>query len=131
MDGDSMIPYKEFEPMVTIECDTGRAVIESREWNTDKHEYRAPDMDDIKDYYEVKGLYRRMVLIECMNKIIRCANDENISYGDWLARGVADGDVGLDLYDYANDKELWDSCTNLFVNIIKEDVNDVNDLFYW
>ena len=131
MDGDSMIPYKEFEPMVTIECDTGRAVIESREWNTDKHTYRKPNMDDVRDYYEVHGLYRRMVMIEAMNRIIRGANDENISLGIWLSECVADGDTGLNLYDYANDREFWDSCTEWFVRIIKEDVNDVNDLFYW
>ena len=131
MDGDSMIPYKEFEPMVTIECDTGRAVIESREWNTDKHTYRKPNMDDVRDYYEVHGLYRRMVMIEAMNRIIRGANDESISLGIWLFECVADGDTGLNLYDYANDREFWDSCTEWFVRIIKEDVNDVNDLFYW
>ena len=126
---DSMaIPkYAEIKDRIRIDMDTGRAIIPDLEW-TDHPNLRIPDMDNIKDYFAVETLYRRLMVVDAMNTIIRNANDENISYGDWLAVGVADGDNGLDLYDYIND-ETFKDISQTFVDIIS-DVKDIDDLVY-
>ena len=126
---DSMaIPiYAEIKDRIRIDMDTGRAIIPDLEW-TDHPNLRIPDMDNIKDYFAVEKLYRRLMVVDAMNTIIRNANDENISYGDWLAVGVADGDNGLDLYDYIND-ETFKDISQTFVDIIS-DVKDIDDLVY-
>ena len=126
---DSMaIPkYAEIKDRIRIDMDTGRAIIPDLEHKNHTN-VRVPNMDDIKDYFAVETLYRRLMVVDAMNTIIRNANNENISYGDWLAVGVADGDNGLDLYDYIND-ETFKDISQVFVDIIS-DVKDIDDLVY-
>lgn len=121
-----MISESELKGMVRIDVKTGRAVIPEREWKN--IETRVPDYDDYKDVWAVDDLYRRLKVVEAMNIIIRCANDENISLGRWLAVGVADGDKGLDLYDYCDDKTFFE-ISEVFRDIIG-DVKDIHDLVY-
>ena len=119
--------YAEIKDRIRIDIGTGRAIIPDLEW-TDHPNVRIPNMDDIKDYFAVETLYRRLMVVDAMNTIIRHANNENISMGDWLAVGVADGDNGLDLYDYIND-ETFKDISQTFVDIIS-DVKDIDDLVY-
>lgn len=119
--------YAEIKDRIRIDANTGRAIIPDLEW-TDHPNVRIPNMDDIKDYFAVETLYRRLMVVDAMNTIIRHANNENISMGDWLAVGVADGDNGLDLYDYIDD-ETFKDVSQTFVDIIS-DVKDIDDLVY-
>ena len=119
--------YAEIKDRIRIDMDTGRAIIPDLEHKNHTN-VRVPNMDDIKDYFAVETLYRRLMVVDAMNTIIRNANNENISYGDWLAVGVADGDNGLDLYDYIND-ETFKDISQVFVDIIS-DVKDIDDLVY-
>ena len=119
--------YAEIKDRIRIDMDTGRAIIPDLEHKNHTN-VRVPNMDDIKDYFAVETLYRRLMVVDAMNTIIRNANNENISYGDWLAVGVADGDNGLDLYDYIND-ETFKDISQTFVDIIS-DVKDIDDLVY-
>ena len=119
--------YAEIKDRIRIDMDTGRAIIPDLEHKNHTN-VRVPNMDDIKDYFAVETLYRRLMVVDAMNTIIRNANNENISYGDWLAVGVADGDNGLDLYDYIND-ETFKDVSQVFVDIIS-DVKDIDDLVY-
>ena len=119
--------YAEIKDRIRIDMDTGRAIIPDLEW-TDHPNIRIPNMDDFKDYFAVEKLYRRLMVVDAMNTIIRHANNENIAYGDWLAVGVADGDNGLDLYDYIDD-ETFKEISQTFVDIIS-DVKDIDDLVY-
>lgn len=121
-----MISKSELKGMVRIDVKTGRAVIPEREWGD--IETRAPDYDNYKDTWAVNDLYRRLRVVESMNLIIRCANDQNISLGDWLSVGVADGDMGLDLYDYC-DNETFFELAETFRDIIGG-VKDIHDLVY-
>ena len=126
---DSMaIPkYAEIKDRIRIDMDTGRAIIPDLECNESTN-VRIPDMDNIKDYFAVEKLYRRLMVVDAMNTIIRHANNENIAYGDWLAVGVADGDTGLNLYDYIDD-DTYKDISQVFVDIIS-DVKDIDDLVY-
>ena len=119
--------YAEIKDRIRIDMDTGRAIIPELEHKNHTN-VRVPNMDDIKDYFAVETLYRRLMVVDAMNTIIRNANNENISYGDWLAVGVADGDNGLDLYDYIND-DTYKDISQVFVDIIS-DVKDIDDLVY-
>ena len=119
--------YAEIKDSIRIDIATGRAIIPDLEWN-DSTNVRIPNMDDIKDYFAVEKLYRRLMVVDAMNTIIRHANNENIAYGDWLAVGVADGDDGLRLYDYVDDDTFKD-ISQVFVDIIS-DVKDIDDLVY-
>lgn len=121
-----MISYNELKGMVRIDVKTGRAVIPEREWGN--IETRTPDYDSYKDVWAVDDLYRRLRVIESMNLIIRCANNEDISMGRWLAVGVADGDKGLDLYDYCDNNTFFE-ISEIFKDIIS-DVKDIHDLVY-
>lgn len=121
-----MITKSELKGIVRIDVKTGRAVIPERE----PHgiETRAPDYTDYKDCWAIDDLYRRLRVVESMNVIIRCANSEDISFGDWLGLGVADGDVGLNLYSYCKDATFFE-ISELFRDIIS-DVKDIHDLVY-
>ena len=85
-------------------------------------------LDNMNDYFAVSDLVRRMKTIEAMNTVIKYANNEDIAMGCWLYE-VDDGSKGLDFYDYVDD-ETYFSVVKLFIDIIKEDVKDVNDLAY-
>ena len=126
---DSMaIPkYAEIKDRIRIDMNTGPAIIPDLEHKNHTN-VRVPNMDDIKDYFAVETLYRRLMVVDAMNTIIRNANNENISYGDWLAVGVADGDTGLNLYDYIDD-DTYKDISQVFVDIIS-DVKDIDDLVY-
>lgn len=121
-----MISKSELKGMVRIDVKTGRAVIPEREWGN--IETRTSYYDNIKDVWAVDDLYRRLRVVEAMNIIIRCANDEYISMGRWLVVGVADGDKGLDLYDYCDD-EMFFELAQTFRDIIS-DVEDIHDLVH-
>ena len=119
--------YAEIKDRIRIDANTGRAIIPDLEHKNHTN-VRVPNMDDIKDYFAVEKLYRRLMVVDAMNTVIRYANNEDIAYGDWLAVGVADGDNGLDLYDYIND-ETFKDISQTFVDIIS-DVKDIDDLVY-
>ena len=94
-----MIPkYSEIKNQIKIDIPTGRAIIPDLEFE-DHNNIRTPDMADFNDNMAVKNLYRRLLVIDAMNTIIRNANNENISLGDWLYF-VDDGSKGLDFYNY-------------------------------
>lgn len=120
------IQYKDIKDKIKINIATGKAVIPSMEWDDIK--IRDPDMNDYNDYFAVSDLVRRMKTIEAMNTVIKYANNEDISMGCWLYE-VDDGSKGLDFYDYVDD-ETYFTVVKLFIDIIKEDVKDVNDLAY-
>ena len=119
--------YAEIKDRIRIDINTGRAIIPDLEW-TDHSNVRIPNMDDFKDYFAVETLYRRLMVVDAMNTVIRYANSEDIAYGDWLAVGVADGDTGLSLYDYIDD-DTYKDISQVFVDIIS-DVKDIDDLVY-
>ena len=79
-----MIPkYSEIKNQIKIDIPTGRAIIPDLEFK-DHNNIRTPDMADFNDNMAVKNLYRRLLVVDAMNTIIRNANNENISLGDWL-----------------------------------------------
>ena len=119
--------YAEIKNRIRIDMDTGRAIIPDLEHKNHTN-VRVPNMKDIKDYFAVEKLYRRLMVVDAMNTVIRYANSEDIAYGDWLAVGVADGDTGLSLYDYIDD-DTYKDISQVFVDIIS-DVKDIDDLVY-
>lgn len=122
-----MIPkYSEIKDQIKIDIPTGRAIIPDLEFE-DHNNVRTPDMADFNDNLAVKNLYRRLLVVDAMNTIIRNANNENISFGRWLYC-VDDGSKGLDFYDYIDD-ETFKDVSQCFIDIIK-DVDDLDDLIY-
>ena len=123
-----MIPkYSEIKNQIKIDIPTGRAIIPDLEFE-DHNNIRTPDLADFNDNMAVKNLYRRLLVVDAMNTIIRNANNENISLGDWLYF-VDDGSKGLDFYNYIDD-ETFKDVSQIFIDIIKNDVKDIDDLFY-
>lgn len=122
-----MIDFKKVREMIRIEIETGRAVIPERD-DSDKPT-RAYNPDNFNDYCEREKIIRRLAVVDAMNTLIRLANNENIADGYWLACGVADGDLGLALYEYIDDETFYE-ISEVFLDIIKNDVTEVDDLVY-
>lgn len=120
------IEYNDIKHMAKIEIATGRAALPDYEDIPDD-KFRDPNMDDaFGDAWAVKDLYRRMKVLEAMNYIIRCANNEEVAFGDWLYL-VGDDIRGLDFAYYTNDEDFFEVCES-FKEIVSE--FDVHDLFY-
>ena len=123
----SVPKWSEIKDTIKIDVKTGRAIIPNLEY--DDVEVRNVDTNKLDDCLAISHMYRRLKVVDAMNTIIRNANNEYISLGIWLSDGVADGDDGIKLYDYIGDDD-FKSISQLFIDIIKDDVNDVDDLVY-
>ena len=77
---------------------------------------------------ENNKLHRRARMVRAMDEIARCINDEDLLTSNWLAYGVADGDIDQkttdeDLEGYCED-ETFKDLMHLFLSLMEEAKKD-------